>query len=77
MSRPPDYYFLLNIVNQKFMIEFSVDLRVNFKSTDLLYPAADGGQDLMVESACITGMCTSCNSWCLMYMYLVYGRLQW
>ena len=32
------------------MIEFSVDLRVNFKSTDLLYPAADGGQDLMVES---------------------------
>ena len=32
------------------MIEFSVDLRVNFKSTDLLYPAAVGGQDLMVES---------------------------
>ena len=43
-------YFLINIVNQKFMIEFSVDLRVNFKSTDLLYPVADGGQDLMVES---------------------------
>ena len=31
-------------------MEFSVDLRVNFKSTDLLYPVADGGQDLMVES---------------------------
>ena len=50
MSRPPDYILLINIVNQKFMIEFSVDLRVNFKSNDLLYPAADGGQDLMVES---------------------------
>ena len=24
------------------MIEFSVDLRVNFKSTDLLFPVADG-----------------------------------
>ena len=32
------------------MIEFSVDLRVNFKSTDLLYPAADGGQDPGLEA---------------------------